>query len=201
MPKERLILFIDAQNLYKGAREAFFEPSDWHFHGQFNPVTLGQLVVSRPPPGRERVVHEVRIYTGRPDATKDPKTYAAHMKQCQAWKKAGAKVFARMLRYPVNWPTMPAQEKGIDVAMAIDFIALAIDGEYDVGVIASTDTDLKPALEFVHKRYGSNRCVEVAAWTSPRSRRRLSIRGAHVWCYWLDRNDYDSIADLTDYAV
>lgn len=201
MPEQKLVLFIDAQNCYHCAREAFFTPFDAHFYGQFKPIELGNLICSRPPPGVTRSLHEVRIYTGRPDATKDPKTYGAHMKQCQIWENAGPRVISRTLRYPVDWPDRPAQEKGIDVALAIDFIALAIDGEYDVGVIASTDTDLKPALEFVYKRYVGTRCVEVASWSGPGRQRRLSIPGAHIWCYWLDQSDYDSIADLTDYAV
>ena len=54
------------------------------------------------------------------------------------------------LRYPPTWPTDPAQEKGIDVAWAIDFVRLAITGAYDVGVMMSTDTDLLPALRFVY---------------------------------------------------
>lgn len=201
MPEERLVLFVNAQNFYHGAREAFLTPSDWHVYGQFKPIDLANLICSRPPPGVTRSLQEVRIYTGRPDATKDPRTYGAHMKQCQSWERAGAKVITRTLRYSPDWPDTPAQEKGIDVALAVDFIALAIDGEYDVGVIASSDTDLTPALEFVHDRYVGMRCIEVAAWTSPWSRRRLSIPGAHIWCYWLDENDYDSVADLTDYTV
>ena len=51
------------------------------------------------------------------------------------------------LRYQPPWPTDPAQEKGIDVALAIDFVRLAITGAYDVGVMMSTDTDLLPGTE------------------------------------------------------
>ena len=58
-------------------------------------------------------------------------------------------VITRALRYPQTWPTDPAEEKGIDVALAIDFVRFAIYGAYDVGVIMSTDSDLQPALEFV----------------------------------------------------
>jgi hypothetical protein len=47
------------------------------------------------------------------------------------------------------------EEKGIDVALAIDFVTMAVRGEYDVGVIMSTDTDLKPALEAVAQMRGS----------------------------------------------
>lgn len=106
-----------------------------------------------------------------------------------------------MLRYPRNWPAARAQQKGVDVALAIDFAAMAVDGAYDVGVIASTDTDLRPALEFVRRRYGNTRRVEVVAWNSPRSSSRLSVPGQNIWCHRLDRADYDSVADTTDYNM
>lgn len=63
-----------------------------------------------------------------------------------------------------RWPpTDKAEEKGIDVALAIDFVAMAVEDKYDVGVIASCDTDLRPALEFVHRRFGETKRVEVVA--------------------------------------
>lgn len=200
MSHERLVLFIDAQNFYNGARRAFFASEGSHVCGQFQPVGIGNLLCSRGLPGAARLLEEVRVYTGRPDASKEPETYAAHMKQCAAWSRAGATVIARPLRYPPDWPRSKAQQKGVDVALAIDFVAYAIEGRYDVGVIASTDTDLIPALEFV-RRFAAQRRIEVAAWTSPRSRIRLSVTRSSIWCYWLDRTDYDSVADLTDYNI
>jgi uncharacterized LabA/DUF88 family protein len=200
MSQERLVPFIDAQNFYNGARRAFFASEDSHFCGQFQPLGLGNLICSRRLPGVATSVEEVRVYTGRPDPSKEPETYAAHMKQCAAWSRAGATIIARPLRYPPDWPQSKAQQKGVDVALAIDFVAYAIEAKYDVGVIASTDTDLIPALEFVQRTAAQCR-VEVAAWTSPRSRSRLSIPRSSIWCYWLDRTDYDSVADLTDYNI
>lgn len=200
MSGERLVLFIDAQNFYNGARRAFFAPEDSHVRGQFQPVAIGDLICSRGLLGAARLLAEVRVYTGRPDASREPETYAAHMKQCAAWSKAGATVIARPLRYPPDWPQTKAQQKGVDVALAIDFVAYAIEDRYDVGVIASTDTDLVPALEFV-RRFVPQRRLEVTAWTSPRSRSRLSIPHASIWCSWLDRTDYDSVADPMEYGT
>ena len=108
-------------------------------------------------------------------------------------------VVHRALRYPRDWPTHAAQEKGIDTALAIDFVTMAVDGLYDVGVILSTDTDLVPALEFVRSRFAGERHVAVAAWRNTNSRRRLSIPCANIWCHWLNRDDYDAVADPTNY--
>jgi len=95
-----------------------------------------------------------------------------------------------------------AEEKGIDVALAIDFVALAIDGAYDVGIIASTDTDLRPAIEYVlHKFHSGSPRAEVTSWSSATSPRRLSIPGTNIWCHWLQRGDYDQVADPADYNL
>lgn len=201
MATQRLVLFIDAQNFYNGARRAFFADSDPHFYGQTKPMELGNLICSRRLPGHKAKLKEVRVYTGRPDSTKEPNTYAAHLKQCNIWDQAGVNVITRTLRYPKDWPTSKAVQKGVDVAIAIDFVALAIDEEYDLGVMASTDSDLTPALEFVRRRYRATRRIEVTAWTSPRTKSRLSIPGNNIWCNWLDLADYESIADLTDYNI
>lgn len=199
----RLVLFIDAQNTYMGARECFFSITDPHVFGQFDPVKLGALVASRGGPGGTAcTLTQVRLYTGRPDSSRDPKTYGAHMKQCAAWSKAGATVVWRALRYPRDWPNRRAEEKGIDVALAIDYVAMAVDGLYDVGVIMSTDTDLVPALEAVIALQGSPfpRC-EVAAWSTRGSySQRLGVPGRRVWCHWLDEGDYRAIADPRDFS-
>ena len=198
----KLVLFVDAQNTYRSSREDFFNNSGPSVNGQFDPAKLGSLIESRGGPnGIECVLSEVRVYTGRPEAVKDPKTYAAHMKQCANWESDGVTVVHRALRYPRGWPAQKAQEKGIDTALAIDFVTMAVDGLYDIGVIMSTDTDLLPALEFVRRRLAEERHVAAAAWRSPHSRRRLALPGSNIWCHWLDRDDYDSVADLTNYSL
>ena len=194
-------MFIDAQNTYKGAREHFFPRDAPSYGGQVDPVLLGRHLESRGGPnGAACTLMGVRVYTGRPDPTRDPKTYAAHMRQCAKWEAGSAHVVWRQLRYPRGWPRLKAEEKGVDVALAIDFVTLAVDEAYDIGVSMSTDTDMKPALEFVRTRYAGVRHTAVAAWRSPSGSSRLSIEGLKTWCHWLSAADYHAIADLTNYA-
>ena len=196
----KLTVFIDAQNTYRSARESFFQSQGPSVNGQFDPMKLGKVIESRGGPnGAPCSLQEVRVYTGRPDSNKEPKTHAAHMKQCKKWETDGVTVVYRYLRYPWDWPKQKAQEKGIDVALAIDFVSMAVDGAYDVGVIMSTDTDLLPPLEFTRDRYSGVRHVAVASWSSPYRHIRLSIPGSNVWCHWLDQDDYDAVADPTNY--
>ncbi|MBC7293904.1 MAG: NYN domain-containing protein [Thermoleophilia bacterium] len=168
-------------------------------------MKLGELITAKSPWPRELL--QVRVYRGLPDASKEPKTYAANRSQCAAWLKRGQgklQITTRPLRYPKTWPLSKPQEKGIDVALAIDFVTMAVLGQYDVGIIMSTDTDLKPALEAVLRLplQFRSRC-EVAAWTAPNSHaRRLSVQGARLWCHWLGPDDYQQVVvDTTDYTL
>ncbi|AII58078.1 hypothetical protein X792_04825 [Dehalococcoides mccartyi CG1] len=201
MDAERLVLFVDAQNFYNSARRAFFPDEESHVPGQFDPIALGKLLCLQTPIPVKPILHQVRIYTGRPDPNKEPFAYAAHMRQCSAWEKSGACVIARPLRYLSDWPSSKAQQKGVDVAIAIDFVSFAIDGGYDIGIIASLDTDLRPALEYVRSKCNSKCRIKVASWKSRTTNIRLDIPGDKVWCHWLNYIDYQSIADNRDYRT
>ena len=123
------------------------------------------------------------------------------MHQCAAWERAGVKVIPRELKYPEDFPVSRPKEKGVDVVLAVDFVSEAIAGSYDVGVIVSTDTDLRPALEYVSKKYDPYPRAEVAAWTSPTSNARIPFDGRYnTWCHYLNRSDYDAVHDPTDYT-
>jgi len=197
---DRVVVFLDYQNIYRGARDAFHAWDDPPQAGQIDPVRLAELLVRRSPFDRE--LNEIRIYRGRPDSLKEPVGYGANLRQCSTWERdPRVTVITRTLRYPARWPAEKAEEKGIDVALAVDAVAMAVRGEYEIALIMSTDTDLKPALEAIAALGGNPfpRC-EVAAWSSPVGHsRRLSIRNARLWCHWLEEADYRQLADPTDY--
>ena len=111
-------------------------------------------------------------------------------------------VISRDLRYPPDWPRRPAQEKGIDVALAVDLVMMVARRECEVGILFSSDTDLVPALEAVLalRPEGPPAC-EVAAWAASGVRpRSLSVRGADIRRHVLSEADFRSVADLTDYT-
>jgi uncharacterized LabA/DUF88 family protein len=193
----RTILFLDYQNVYHNARWTFHRPNESARLGNIHPMKLGRLLAARYP---DRDLIDVRVYTGQPDGTKDPAGYQASTRRVEGWKRAGATVVTRPLRYPRGWPNFPAEEKGVDVALALDFYGMAVRRQYDVGILMSTDTDPRPALEHVMSN-GDARC-EVAAWGSLGSRRRprLSIPGKSVWCHWISYDEYKLVMDTTKYS-
>ena len=90
-------------------------------------------------------------------------------------------------------------EKGIDVSLALDYTMMAYRREYDVGILMSTDTDLKPALEAVVDLEAAR--VEVAAWSGQYGHSsRLAIKSRKIWCHWLDQDAYTSVRDRRDYS-
>lgn len=82
----------------------------------------------------------------------------------------------------------------MDVALAVAMVSLMCD----ILVVASADTDLRPAIEEV--RAVTDVKVEVAAWWGQRSRQRLSLAGSNLWCHWLRHEDYELVRDDTDYT-
>ncbi len=195
---ERVAVFIDYQNVYMGAREVFHQGRAPHWSGQIDPRALGSLLVEQS--RRDRTLSAVRIYRGMPDAIKDPIGFRASQRQARFWSRhPKVRVITRPLRYPKTWPDGKAEEKGIDVSLAVDFVVMAIQGEYDVGILMSTDTDLRPALEAVLRLRAAH--IEVAAWSSPQGNwRRLSIKSRRLWCHWLDRDNYGRVQDRRDYS-
>lgn len=201
---DRVVIFIDYQNVYRGARNCFHTGLHIpHVAGQINPVQLSEHLVATSALDRE--LAGVRVYRGRPDPRRDSRGHSACTRQIEAWSRdPRVAVVARSLRYPRGWPDrcQPGerpQEKGIDVALAIDFVRLALQDQYDVGILMSTDTDLNPALETVATFTGKR--VEVAAWSAPDVyNQRLVIRHARLWCHWLDRKVYEQVRDMTNYS-
>lgn len=205
---DRMRVFIDYQNTYMRAREAFGDAStryDFTF-GQVYPrrlaVRLRQLAEAA---GKPRSLDQVRVYRGEPDALRNPTGQAACQRQVRFWDaQAAVEVFTRPLNYrptrweqgrPVEWDV---REKGIDVMLAVDMVAGALRDEYDVAILVSADTDLLPAAEAV---LDAGKWVEFAAWRPDVGyASHLRIDGKKTWCHHLRRADFEMVSDRTDYT-
>ena len=195
---------IDAQNCYRDARRTCFAPADPGTRGQVSPRRYGEGVVGRRTIPADRQLAQVRVHTGRPNSSKDPKTYGADIRQCSKWSRGkDVRAIPRSLRYPRNWPAGRAQEKGIDVQLAIDFVRGYITNEFDIGILASTDTDLPPAIEAVVE-FDCNQGydpVEVCAWQAQGHSQQLRLSDGNHYGHNLPVHIYNRVADPTDYNV
>lgn len=202
----RVVVFVDYQNAYRRARDAFHNHNaDPYSLGQFHPASLGALLTGRRN-DPDRQLQQVRMYRGMPDGGMEKRAHSAARRQVSSWTRDPlVSVTTRPLRYPRNYPAARAQEKGIDVQIALDFAMMAVRNEYDVGILMSGDTDLHPALEEVMGL--GEKTVEVATWNPLPGRRRFHIRLAGLtanmqpYCHWIDHAAYLSIQDETDYTL
>lgn len=198
MAAKRVMVFLDYQNVYMRAREAFGLEAAAHMHGQIDPYKLG-LGLKALKAG-ERTLEGIRVFRGMPRAEKDQKGNDAFKRQVGVWQqKPVVSVTHRSLNY--RDPYHP-QEKGIDVALAIDFVTGAIDDKYDVGILFSEDTDLLPAVEAVLDRKGPT-AIEVATWVPSvdgRGPKPLRIPDRYFHIHYLDQSKFAAVQDLTDYT-
>ena len=206
----RVLVFVDAANVYRDARRAFFEEYDPGIYGQVLPRLLGNVLLGKTKVPDPELVG-VRVYTGRPDGTLSPKTYAAHLRQCAKWERDPVVTLRwRPLRY--EWGTLPPApgepdrrgvQKGVDVQLAVDLVRMYLHGEYDVGIVASTDTDLLPAIEALYEfdRGLGFAPVETSAWSSDKLKKALHLPGRALWSHRLDANDFAQCRDTTDYNI
>ncbi|MCC6791842.1 MAG: NYN domain-containing protein [Thermomicrobiales bacterium] len=206
-------MFIDYQNVYRDANRAFgggLYSSD----GQIDPIRYAQHLAGLRPQGsrrERRALEAIRIYRGRPHSEKQAKTAAAHMRQVatwekegEAWKPGGLTVVTRDLRYPRDYPRGGGrpEEKGIDVALAIDAVTMAINRELDVAMLASTDTDQRPVLEaFAALPIDPAPTLETVAWMSRTFSKKLQAPDVETFVHRLSKTAYEKVHDDRDYNV
>ena len=79
---------------------------------------------------------------------------------------------------------------------------MAFQDRYDVGIIASTDTDLAPVVEAVLELKairGGKPDIEVIAWKGRDN--KIGVSGRTLTYRWVGSNDYNAIKDETDYNI
>lgn len=148
---KRAITFIDGQNLYHGAREAFGVT-----HPNYDLMKLSHQVCN----ANGCHLSQARFYTGYPSRDDDVRWASFWQKKLLAISRQGVWKFTRQLRYRdktfklgdgAEITVHVGEEKGIDVRIAIDVIRLALDARYDVAIIFSQDQDLSEATDEVRK--------------------------------------------------
>ena len=202
----RVVVFIDYQNVYHLARSAFgHEGNPDKNVGHVHPLKVGELLCDL---GRsslaDRELGGVRVYQGLPDARSGADLVRFTSRQLAGWRRSeGVVVKTRPLAYHQSTAggrtVWRAQEKGVDVMLAVDVVDMARTDAYDTAVVFSADTDLLPALEAaveIGKR------VETATWRGHgENRGPLRIKQRNLWNHYLDHACFDLVRDDTDYLA
>ena len=196
MALDRLRLFVDYQNCYRGARRTFDLENSSHWRGQPAPLLLGKAIAARQPNyegAQLRTLEEVHVFRGMPIASRDPVGHAAVRRQTAQWNSSGGVVLHSR---PLNYRGPKPREKGVDVELAVRLVAGAMDDEFDVAVVFSADTDLLPALELA----GRIKSVEVACWRGEGNWQELRGEGIR-YAHRLDQRAFDQVEDQRDYSA
>jgi uncharacterized LabA/DUF88 family protein len=197
---KRAIIFIDGQNLFHGAKEAF-----GYSFPNYDVKKLAEEVCRR----QGWQLHGVRFYTGYPDASDNPFWNHFWTAKLAQMGREGVFVFNRPLRYRnqsvmlpdgTNQNILVGQEKGIDVRLALDVISFAWQDRYDVACVISQDQDLSEVADEIRDiSRQTHRWLNIASAFpfSPASRNKRGINSTD-WIK-LDRSTYDSCIDPRDY--
>lgn len=197
---KRVVSFIDGQNLYRAAKDAF-----GYCYPNYDVYKLSDCICKL----RGWNLTQVRFYTGVPDPSDNAHWNKFWVGKLAVMGKSGIVVFSRSLRYRNESVKLPGgsihtflrgSEKGIDVRIALDVIRLANQNAYDIGMIFSQDQDLSEVADEVRTisrqqdRWIKLVCVFPA---SPTRRNKRGINSTD-WIT-IDRNTYDTCLDPTDY--
>ncbi len=147
---ERVAVFMDGANIYRAFKSSFGS-------ARYSPIKLANALAA----GRSLV--RANFYIGAVPQQMGVKLYADQQRFLSRLKQLpGLTVWTgRMAQTGGRW-----YEKGVDVKIATDMVALAYTDEYETAILVSGDGDLAPAVREV-RRVG--RVVENAMARSRRS--------------------------------
>jgi len=201
-PVKRAIVFLDGQNLFYAAKEAF---------GYTYPNYDARALAERVCGDQGWHLEEVRFYTGVPSVQDNEKWNTFWSHKLSAMGKVGVRVFSRPLKYRNQTVVLPdgtqrtvlvGQEKGVDVRIALDIVRAASENRCDVMVVFSQDQDLSEVAEEIRViARQQDRWLKITSVfpTSPTTRNTRGINKTD-WIR-LTRQTYDSCIDTRDYRL
>lgn len=196
----KVAVFIDWQNTYKTAREAFGWKDYPNEYGNYSPYQLARTLAAGNDRGAAGQLVRVNIHRGLPSQKYDQPGYAANRRQSAAWMKENPEIVVPRLR-PLRYSRdQPPREKGVDVELALAAVEWTLRAEdpCDVAVIFSHDTDLVPAVEML-SRLRATTCVETASWTGPYFNQRIRTNPP-VYHHGISQAVFERVETRINYA-
>ncbi len=195
----KLAVIMDYQNIHLTAH-GLFAPYGTPVHDVLiHPLHFAQQMLlaraERQMDDKQKraVLVDVFVYRGQPSNSRQPALYRVTQAHKAEWTRdPRVHVTYRQLKYAAN---RPAQEKGIDVLVALNLVRLAEAGSHDVVVLAAHDTDQEPALEMAVEKGRAK--IETCGWEGER---RLRVPGRTLWHTALDGSRMVASRDRKDYS-
>jgi uncharacterized LabA/DUF88 family protein len=228
-PAPRAIAFVDGQNLFHAASEAF-----GYDYPNYHPLALADRISAE----RGWACQQVRFYTGVPKLadnprwhnfwaakrrflTRDPRVYVFTRDTHYREKLVSFRDEARRIVLPDGSPLDGAtqlylpngrviagefwvrtgEEKGIDVRIALDMISLTYHGKFDIGIVFSQDQDLSEAVNEIFDIAKDQRRRVGMYCAFPRSGTTTNSKPIRgTTAIEIDRELYDSCRDKSNYT-
>ena len=192
----RTIVFIDGQNLYHLAKNAWqtADPNSPYAWPSYDVEKLADALVSRLP---GRVLTEIRFYTGVPD----PKRGATQAFWHGFWSNKLRMMRNRGVFVYTGRVGSGGQEKGVDVSLALDLVEATYEQRYEAAIIVSQDWDFGPAIQFAKRiaQTQGRRLTFESSFPLGSGRSKRGVPGT-MWVH-IDKETYDKCLDLRDYRV
>ncbi len=197
MTNLRTVVFFDGQNLYRGAKDAWSsslaQPGSRYSYPSYDVEKLADYLVKQV---ADRVLTEIRFYTGVPDPNRGQMDKFWHGFWSNKLRYLGSKGIY-VYKGRVN---QSGHEKGVDVSIATDLVRLTYEQKYEVAILVTQDWDFGPAVRLVKeiaRGQGRTLYFESAFPYNPSGKSKRGVPGTK-WVY-IDKATYDSCYDPTDY--
>lgn len=198
----RAIAFVDGQNLFRSAKEAF-----GYTWPNYDVGRLAAAICER----EGWILAETRFYTGVPELADDPFWHNFWAAKLRHMGRTMTVVFRRPLRYSSIEVVLPdgntkvirkAREKGIDVRIALDMVRAARERRGNVLLVFSQDQDLTEAVEEVKLISRASKANIRVACAYPVGLTSKNTRGIEKtdWIM-IDKTMYDACIDPNDYRT
>jgi len=220
----RASVIVDYQNVHLTGHNCFDATQRLARHKTLvDPLLFAQqLLVARNTSQRAgqplAVLNRVLVFRGIPAPEHDPKGYARNLAHKSHWERdERVHVTLRPLKYEYQRDALgrhatdvngkkivssPPREKGVDVLCALAAVREAQEPDVDVVILASSDSDLSPAIDEV-RRLGTAK-IETFCWWNADLKRGFQIhpsdRSRPIWCTRLGEQSFIACHDRTSYS-
>lgn len=198
------LVLIDYQNVHLTAHDLWAPPGTPKHETLLHPLHYANQVVAarnqairaRDEQSADAQLASVAVYRGLPSNKHAASAYRRSQAQLSEWTRdPRVEVHYRPLRYHWEADALCAQEKGIDVMVALRLVRAARERAFGLIVLATHDTDLEPAID--EACLVADGCkIETTGW---RNAKRLRPT-ASVWHTFLDSSAFVRSRDRKDYT-
>jgi hypothetical protein len=217
----RTVIVIDYQNVHLTGHQLFEATRHLPKHKTLiDPFLFANRLLhvrnaSQRPGHPAAVLDRVLVFRGEPSPEHDPRGYARNQAQKARWERdPRVEVTLRPLKYEYERTaegriatdhaghkivTGPPREKGVDVLCALAAVRVAQDPAVELVILASSDSDLAPALDEV-RRLGTAK-IETFCWYDKKKKLGYQLhpadRTAPMWNTRLTEDEFRGACDPT----